>query len=106
VSVKGNRCTVRWNDLGEVPYTLEFDPYYPQGDVEPWARDNAIYGNYIHDFSAAARFPDYGKATPGDQRVFCGNRIEDGPGSYPYATGDCGTGVPAGDGVGHEAGTE
>jgi hypothetical protein len=105
VSVKGNDCTVRWNDLGDAPYTLEFDPYYPQGDVSEWARDNEIYGNYLHDFSAAAvRFPDYGEATPESQRVFCGNRIEDGPGDYPYATGDCAGGVPDGEGVGHEAG--
>jgi hypothetical protein len=105
VSVKGNNCTVRWNDLANAPYTLEFDPYYPQGDVDAWARDNEIYGNYLHDFGeAAVRFPDYGKARPEDQRVFCGNRIENGPGDYPYATGDCGSDVPTGDGVGHDAG--
>ena len=104
VSVKGNRCTVRWNDLAAAPYTLEFDPYYPGGDAEAWGQDNAIYGNHLHGFSeAAVRFPDYAKAGPEEQRVFCGNRIEDGLGSYPYATGECGADVPKGDGVGYEA---
>ena len=102
ISVKGNNCTIRWNDLGAAPYTLEFDPYYPQGDVTEWARGNEIYGNYLHDFDAAAiRFPDYGKATPDDQE-FCGNRIEDGPGTYPYATAACGEDVPEGERVGHD----
>jgi len=107
VSVKGNRCTVRWNDLAEAPHTLEFDPYYPQGDVADWGRDNLIYGNYLHDFGESAiRFPDYGKASPDEQRVFCGNRIENGSGTYPYATGSCGEEVPTERPTGHEGDTD
>jgi hypothetical protein len=103
VSVKGRNCTVRWNDLADAPYTLEFDPWYPGGDASQWGEDNAIYGNYLHDYSkGAVRF--YDVTGPDEQRVFCGNRIGDGLGSYDYATGDCGSDVPSGDGVGHDAG--
>lgn len=101
ISVKGRNCTVRWNDLGNAPYTMEFDPWYPGGDASEWGEDNAIYGNYLHDYSEGAiRYID--AAPPNEQRVFCGNRIGDGPGNYDYATGGCGADVPDGNGVGHE----
>jgi hypothetical protein len=103
VSVKGNRCTVRWNDLGEAPYTMEFDPWYPQGDASEWGQDNAIYGNHFHDFSKRA-FRFYDDTSPAEQRVFCGNRVTAGPGTYDYATGECGSDVPDGDGIGHTGG--
>jgi hypothetical protein len=103
ISVKGRDCTVRWNDLAEAPYTMEFDPWYPGGDASEWGQDNAVYGNHLHDFTKAAiRFID--ETSPDEQRLFCGNTVDDGPGSYEYATSECGGDVPSGDGVGHEGG--
>jgi len=108
ISPKSNDCTVRWNDLGDCPIAIEFDPYAPVEHVDAidWAEDNEIYGNYVHGYSEAAiafqQTPE-GTPTPEDQSVFCGNRIE-GPdaGTYAYATGRCRTDVPSGDGVGHD----
>lgn len=107
ISPKSRDCTVRWNDIGECPVGIEFDPYAPVDDVDAhdWATDNAIYGNHIHDYTREAllfRRPEEGLATPEDQRIICGNRI-DGPyaDEYAYATGECRADVPSGDGIGH-----
>lgn len=107
ISPKSVDCTIRWNDIGACPIGMEFDPYAPgdMTDAIEWAEDNEIYGNYVHDYTEAAfKFSETrtGTPEPGDQRVFCGNVVE-GPDAdaYDYATGDCGSAVPAGDGVGH-----
>jgi hypothetical protein len=110
ISPKGKQCTIRWNDLGDCVTGVEFDPYAPldEHDVSNWARDNEIYGNYIHDYSNAAiaflERPEY-RPSPEGQRIFCGNRIE-GPDAdeYAYATGDCGPDVPTTDEIGHLGG--
>lgn len=111
IAAKGNDCTIRWNDIGDCPVGVEFDPYAPveQVDVRNWASDNAVYGNHIHDYSAAAfRFqaaPSDWNPGPEDQRVLCGNRIEgDGTDTYSYATDGCDEEVPEGDGIGHTGG--
>lgn len=108
ISPKSVDCTVRWNDIGECPIAIEFDPYAPGEltDAIEWAEDNDIYGNYLHDYDeAAVAFAETrtGTPSPADQRVFCGN-VLDGPDadSYDYATGSCGPAVPDGDGVGHD----
>lgn len=108
ISPKGNDCTVRWNDIGECPIPIEFDPYAPGEDVDAtdWSQNNAVYGNYLHGYSREAilfRETRSGPIERDDQRVFCGNVI-DGPyaGAYEYATESCESDLPEGDGIGHD----
>ena len=110
ISPKSRNCTVRWNDIGDCPVPIEFDPFAPveEVDVMNWAENNEIYGNYIHAYSRAPLLfqetPD-GTPKPDDQRVLCGNRIEGADADeYAYATGECGPDVPEGDGIGHTGG--
>lgn len=83
VLIAGNDCTVRWNDIGDCPVPIGFNPWTPTGDIDKgdWAQNNAVYGNYIHGFAGGAiKFPTDtdGSVTPERQRTICGNRIERG----------------------------
>ncbi|WP_121823351.1 DUF1565 domain-containing protein [Halostella salina] len=84
IDVKGNDCTVRWNDIGECPLPVSFGAWAPSEDVDggDWSRNNAVYGNHIHDFIAGPfrlrNEGDIGPVSFDDQRTLCGNRIERG----------------------------
>lgn len=84
IDIKGNDCTVRWNDLGECPLPMSFGAWAPSDDVDggDWSQDNAVYGNHIHDFAAGPfRIRNTGDSGPvsfDDQRVLCGNRVDRG----------------------------
>ena len=86
IDLKGNDCTVRWNDIGDCPLPLSFGAWAPSDDIDgaDWSRNNAVYGNHIHGF-AAGPFrlrnrldQNIGPASFEAQRVLCGNRIERG----------------------------
>lgn len=110
IELKGNDCTARWNDIGDCRWGIIFGAFTPtdHADGEEWSRGHRVYGNRIHGVSEAAfKFydvADLGPTTPEAQRILCGNRIESAGGEYGYATGDCGSVVPEGDGVGHTGG--
>lgn len=84
IDLKGNDCTVRWNDIGACPLPMSFGSWAPSEDVDggDWSQNNAVYGNHIHDFVAGPfRLRDEGDIGPvsfEDQRALCGNRIERG----------------------------
>ena len=84
IDVKGNDCTVRWNDIGECPLPVSFGAWAPSDDVDggDWSQNNAVYGNHIHDFAAGPfrlrNEGDIGPVSFEDQRRLCGNRIERG----------------------------
>lgn len=106
IDIKGNDHTIRWNDLGECLWGMQFGAWVPEphdhhADAGDWARYNEVYGNYIHGFSEGAlRFYDARDVTPEDQDVLCGNEIEDDDETYEYATESCGVDIPEGDGIG------
>jgi len=84
IDLKGNDCTVRWNDIGDCPLPLSFGAWAPSEDVDggEWSQDNAVYGNHIHDFVAGPfrlrNEGDIGPVSFEDQRTLCGNRIDRG----------------------------
>jgi plastocyanin len=84
IDLKGNDCTVRYNDVGECPLPMSFGAWAPSEDVDggDWSQNNAVYGNHVHDFAAGPfrlrNEGDIGPVTFEDQRVLCGNRIERG----------------------------
>ena len=84
IDLKGNDCTVRWNDIGECPLPVSFGAWAPSDDVDAgdWSQGNAVYGNHLHDFVAGPfRLRDEGDIGPvsfEEQRTLCGNRIERG----------------------------
>ncbi|WP_436901287.1 plastocyanin/azurin family copper-binding protein [Halovenus halobia] len=85
IDLKGNDCTVRWNDIGDSPVPLSFGAWAPSDDIDggDWSQNNDIYGNYIHDFAAGPfrmrndEARDVGPVSF-DEQSFCGNRIERG----------------------------
>jgi plastocyanin len=84
IDLKGNDCTVRWNDIGECPLPVSFGAWAPSEDVDSgdWSQNNAVYGNHIHDFVAGPfrlrNEGDIGPVSFEDQRTLCGNRIDRG----------------------------
>lgn len=93
LDIKGNDCTVRWNDIRDCPIPISFGAWAPSDDIDQtdWSRNNAVYGNVIRDFAAGPfRLRDkpdqyIGPATFDAQRVICGNEIERGaPSIEPY----------------------
>jgi len=84
LDVKGNDCTVRWNDVGETPLPVSFGAWAPSSDVDggDWSQNNAVYGNRFHDFAAGPfrlrNEGDIGPVSFDDQRALCENRIERG----------------------------
>lgn len=111
IAPKSNNCKIRWNDIGDCPLGLEFDPWAPneETDVRDWAANNSIYGNDIHNYSQAAiKFwaqPEDWQPTPEAQRFFCGNRIDGTDADlYAYATGACPGSIPEPDTIGHLGG--
>lgn len=113
IELKGNDCTARWNDVGDCRWGFIFGAWASptdHADGDEWSRGHKVYGNRIHGFSEAP-FKFYegaggsGPTSPDAQRIICGNRIEGAAeDEYAYATGQCGSAVPAGDGTGHTGG--
>jgi len=94
LAIKGNDCTVRYNDIGASPVPVSFGSWAPSDDVDggDWSRNNEVYGNYFHGFSAGAlrlrngQEPNTGPVSFDDQKRICGNRIERGtPPVTPWA---------------------
>jgi len=94
IDVKGNDCTVRWNDVGACTTAVSFGAWAPSSDVDggDWSQHNAVYGNHIHDFAAGAfRLRNTGDSGPvsfDDQRAICGNEIDRGDVSLSRWVGD------------------
>jgi len=86
LDIKGNDCTIRWNDIQECPLPVSFGAWGPSEDIDQtdWSRNNAVYGNVIRNFAAGPfrlrHKPawDIGPVSFDDQRVICGNEIERG----------------------------
>lgn len=86
ITIQGNDCTVRWNDIQECPLGVGFGSWAPSDDVDgaEWSQNNAVYGNTIRDFAAGPfrlwSNPErsLGPVSFDDQRVICGNEIERG----------------------------
>lgn len=83
LDIKGNNCTIRWNDIQDCPVPISFGAWGPSDDIDQteWSRNNAVYGNVIRNF-AAGPFRlrdkpewDIGPASFEAQRVICGNEI-------------------------------
>lgn len=105
ISVGGNNCTVRGNDIGDCRYGIEFGAWTPRdlAEAENWARNNDMYRNRLQSVSKDVFA--FHETTPEAQRVLCDNRlIGVDTDEYAYATGECDTSVPAIDGIGHTAG--
>lgn len=111
VNLGGNDCTIRWNDFASGPTGFQVASWVPTGDIDgtEWAKNNAIYGNRLADFSDQVfRFPDSGDSVSlgsEAQRILCGNTIE-GPNAadYDYASGACSADVPTTKTIGHLGG--
>jgi plastocyanin len=94
IDVKGNDCTVRWNDVGVCTTAVSFGAWAPSPDVDggDWSRNNAVYGNRLHDFAAGAfRLRNTGDSGPvsfDDQRAICGNEIDRGDAPLERWVGD------------------
>jgi halocyanin-like protein len=91
IDLKGNDCTVRYNDIGDSPLPFSFGAWAPSDDVNggDWSQNNEIIGNHVHGFAAGPfrmrNEGDVGPVSFEDQRVFCGNRIErDSPPVDPW----------------------
>jgi plastocyanin len=86
LDIKGNDCTIRWNDLRGCPIPMSFGSWAQSADIDgaDWSNDNAVYGNVFRDFAAGPfrlrNKPEWniGPASLDDQRVICGNQIERG----------------------------
>lgn len=105
VDVGGNNCTVRGNDLGDCRQGIALGAWAPsdQHDATDWARNNDVYSNRLQSVEASVF--EFLESSPEAQRTLCDNRLVGvDEGDYEYATGDCGGGVAAVDGIGHGAG--
>lgn len=86
LDIKGNDCTIRWNDIQDCPVPISFGAWGPSDDIDQtdWSRNNAVYGNVIRNFAAGpfrlGDIPewDVGPTSFEDQRVICGNEIKRG----------------------------
>jgi len=84
IDVKGNDCTVRWNDIRASPLPFSFGAWAPSDDVDggDWSRDNDVYGNVVRGFAAGPfrlrNEGDIGPVSFDDQGAICGNDIERG----------------------------
>lgn len=86
LDIKGNECTVRYNDIGDSPVPISFGSWAPSDDIDggDWSQNNEVYGNRIHGFAAGPfrlrNDPDrdVGPVSFDDQRRLCGNHIERG----------------------------
>jgi halocyanin-like protein len=81
IDLKGNDCTVRWNDIGDSPLPFSFGAWAPSDDVNggDWSQNNEIVGNHVHGFATAPfrmrNEGDVGPVSFEDQRLFCGNGV-------------------------------
>ena len=104
VDVGGNNCTIRGNDLGDCRQGIVLGAWAPSDahDASNWARNNDVYSNRLQGVERSAF--EFFDTSPEVQRTLCDNRLVGvETGTYDYATGDCGDGVPVVDGIGHGA---
>lgn len=105
IELKGNNCTVRWNDIGDCRWGVIFGAWVPDqadhiADAGNWGQGHRVYRNHIHSVSETP-FLFYGEerenmgpTSPNEQGLLCGNNLEDIPADqYSYATGACGDDV-------------
>lgn len=111
VNLGGNDCTIRWNDFADGPTGFQIGAWVPTREIDAreWAKNNAIYGNRLANFSDNVfRFPTAGdlfSVGPQAQRLICGNNIEgsNAAGVAP-ATESCPADVPTTNDIGHLGG--